>query len=73
MNQSDPDYDALMVSLGHFLDHFVPDKGQMKREQKSKTEAAASSPVTLGQRILKREWERLKEDLRKVELAQRSK
>lgn len=58
LNTSDPDYEAFIAALSYSL----PTTGE-QREQ-AKTGATA---VSIGQKILKREWERLKADLVEIE------
>lgn len=52
MNPCDPDYQIMLDSL---------------RRPFSKPEEDSEALVVVGQRILKREWERLKDDLKKVD------
>jgi len=52
MNPIDPDYETLLGSL---------------RNPVAKPEAGTKALFKVGQRILKREWDRLKSDLEKVD------
>jgi hypothetical protein len=54
MNPQDPDYSDFQLALSHAL----PSNEEQKKAAKEGT-----TVVAIGQRILKREWERLKEDL----------
>jgi hypothetical protein len=62
MNPLDPDYDAFMAALSHSL------PSSEKEAEAAKTSASVAA---IGQRMLKREWERLKADLADIERAQK--
>ena len=65
MNTDDPDFDTLARTLSRALDYAGKSREELKDldEKHESTEAT----VVIGQRILKREWERIKFDLRAVE------
>ena len=58
MNPKDPDYDAFKVAMSHAL------PSSPNEATESQTSATV---VAIGQRILKREWDRLKSDLDRID------
>jgi hypothetical protein len=58
MNTKDPDYEAFKTALSHALP---------SSQEEADAAKTSLTVVTIGQRILKREWERLKSDLDKID------